>query len=299
MNVNEVIASLASRALGGGLGAARRVHPNDDVNLGPVVERRVPDRDARGRGAADAAAAGVAGAAARRVAGQGRGLCRHAQGRPHASAGRHAGHASARSSAATTRSSRSPKPRCASALPAVHALAIGGTAVGTGLNTHREFGARVAAVLAARLGAPFVVAANLFAAMAGHEPLVGLHGALQHPGRGAEQDRQRHPPDGQRPARRPGRTATAGERARQFDHAGQGQPDAGRGADDGLRPGDGTRRGDRHRGQPGPLRAQRLQAADRLRRARQPAPAGRRDGQLRRRTASRASRSTRARAGAC
>ncbi len=34
MNVNEVIASLASIALGGGLGAARRVHPNDDVNLG-------------------------------------------------------------------------------------------------------------------------------------------------------------------------------------------------------------------------------------------------------------------------
>jgi fumarate hydratase class II len=65
------------------------------------------------------------------------------------------------------------------ALPNVHALAIGGTAVGTGLNTHREFGARVAAVLARRLDAPFVVADNLFAAMAGHEALVGLHGALR------------------------------------------------------------------------------------------------------------------------
>ncbi|WP_442777357.1 lyase family protein, partial [Sphaerotilus montanus] len=65
------------------------------------------------------------------------------------------------------------------ALPAVHALAIGGTAVGTGLNTHPEFGARVAAVLAERLGAPFVVAGNRFAAMAGHEALVGLHGALR------------------------------------------------------------------------------------------------------------------------
>jgi fumarate hydratase, class II len=64
-------------------------------------------------------------------------------------------------------------------LPAVHALAIGGTAVGTGLNTHPEFGHRVAAALALRLDAPFIVAPNLFAAMAGHEPLVSLHGALR------------------------------------------------------------------------------------------------------------------------
>jgi fumarate hydratase class II len=65
------------------------------------------------------------------------------------------------------------------ALPAVHALAIGGTAVGTGMNTHAHFGGQVAAVLAGRLGHPFVVAANLFAAIAGHEALVGLHGALR------------------------------------------------------------------------------------------------------------------------
>lgn len=61
----------------------------------------------------------------------------------------------------------------------MHALGIGGTGVGTGLNTHPEFGARVAAVLASRLNAPFVVADNLFAAMAGHERLVSLHGALR------------------------------------------------------------------------------------------------------------------------
>ena len=47
------------------------------------------------------------------------------------------------------------------------------------MNTHREFGARVAARLAQRLQAPFVVAGNLFAAMAGHEALVGLHAALR------------------------------------------------------------------------------------------------------------------------
>jgi fumarate hydratase, class II len=61
----------------------------------------------------------------------------------------------------------------------VYALAIGGTAVGTGLNTHPQFGACVAQELAARLGLPFTVAPNLFAAMAGHEALVGLHGALR------------------------------------------------------------------------------------------------------------------------
>jgi len=62
---------------------------------------------------------------------------------------------------------------------AVHTLALGGTAVGTGLNTHPQFGARVAAALSQRLQMPFKPAANLFAAMAGHEALVALHAALR------------------------------------------------------------------------------------------------------------------------
>jgi fumarate hydratase class II len=65
------------------------------------------------------------------------------------------------------------------ALHAVGALAIGGTAVGTGLNTHAEFGARVAALLSSRLHLPLRQADNLFAAMAGHEALVALHGSLR------------------------------------------------------------------------------------------------------------------------
>ena len=64
-------------------------------------------------------------------------------------------------------------------MPAVQSLAIGGTAVGTGLNTHPEFGQRVARMLAERLGVPFRQADNLFAAMAGHEALVVLHGAFK------------------------------------------------------------------------------------------------------------------------
>ncbi len=65
------------------------------------------------------------------------------------------------------------------ALSAVHTLAIGGTAVGTGLNTAAQFGARVTAALAHRFDLPFVPAKNLFAALAGHEVLVAFHGAMK------------------------------------------------------------------------------------------------------------------------
>ncbi|MBW1991178.1 MAG: class II fumarate hydratase [Deltaproteobacteria bacterium] len=58
-------------------------------------------------------------------------------------------------------------------------LALGGTAVGTGLNTHPEFGERAAAKIAAFTGLPFRPAANKFAALASHEAVVHLSGALK------------------------------------------------------------------------------------------------------------------------
>jgi fumarate hydratase class II len=64
-------------------------------------------------------------------------------------------------------------------LPGLYELALGGTAVGTGLNTHPEFGERVAAAIAARTGLPFVTAPNKFAALAAHDALVFTHGALR------------------------------------------------------------------------------------------------------------------------
>ena len=64
-------------------------------------------------------------------------------------------------------------------LPAVYELAQGGTAVGTGLNSPHGFAEAVAAELAALSGLPFVSAPNKFAALAGHEPLVALSGALK------------------------------------------------------------------------------------------------------------------------
>jgi len=64
-------------------------------------------------------------------------------------------------------------------LPGLYELAAGGTAVGTGLNTHPEFGVRVAKAIADMSGLPFVTAPNKFAALAAHDALVFTHGALK------------------------------------------------------------------------------------------------------------------------
>jgi fumarate hydratase class II len=64
-------------------------------------------------------------------------------------------------------------------LPAVYDLALGGTAVGTGLNTHPEYAERSARHIATLTGLPFRTAPNKFAALAGHEALLSLHGALK------------------------------------------------------------------------------------------------------------------------
>jgi fumarate hydratase class II len=64
-------------------------------------------------------------------------------------------------------------------LPPLYDLALGGTAVGTGLNAHPEFAVRVAGAIAALTGLPFRTAPNKFQALAGHEPLVFASGALK------------------------------------------------------------------------------------------------------------------------
>jgi fumarate hydratase, class II len=64
-------------------------------------------------------------------------------------------------------------------LPGLYELAAGGSAVGTGLNTHPEFGARVARAIAEATGLPFVTAPNKFAALAAHDALVFTHGAIK------------------------------------------------------------------------------------------------------------------------
>jgi fumarate hydratase class II len=69
--------------------------------------------------------------------------------------------------------------RIALVQPQLYELALGGTAVGTGLNTHPDFAVKAAAKIAALTGQPFVTAPNKFEALAGHDALVFAHGALK------------------------------------------------------------------------------------------------------------------------
>ena len=69
--------------------------------------------------------------------------------------------------------------RLQATLPRIYELALGGTAVGTGLNTHPRFAVLSAARLAELTGLPFVSASNKFQALASHDPLVFVSGALK------------------------------------------------------------------------------------------------------------------------
>jgi fumarate hydratase, class II len=179
MNVNEVIATLASRALGQGAATAVVVHPNDDVNLGQSSNDVFPSAmhvavalSAKNvllpaldelRAALEAQAEAFA-----NVVKIGR---THLQDATPVTLGQELGGYAAQLALC--------EDSLRFALGAVHKLALGGTAVGTGINTHPEFGARVCAVLANRLDLPLSQASNLFAALAGHEALVALHASLK------------------------------------------------------------------------------------------------------------------------
>ena len=179
MNMNEVLANRASQILGGPLGDARLVHPNDEVNrsqssndvfptamsvaaVEAVSNRLLPAvatlRDTL-RGKAEAFAD---------IVKIGR---THLQDATPLTLGQEISgwvaqleHGSAHLRAA---------------LPHLCELALGGTAVGTGLNAPAGFGERVAAELAARTGLPFVSAPNKFEALAAHDAIVHAHGALK------------------------------------------------------------------------------------------------------------------------
>ena len=131
--------------------------------------------------------------------------------------------------------------RIEDALKGVYRLALGGTAVGTGINSapalprrrprrspNSPSALRQRAEQVHRSGR-----ARRAGTALGHAP---------HAGGLALQNRERHPPDVLRPARRIRRTENPGERTGFLDHARQGQSDPGRGADDDRRAGDGQRR---------------------------------------------------------
>ncbi len=179
MNANEVLANRASEILGGERGTKRLLHPNDDVNLGQSSNDVFPT--AMHIAAARALHAEVlpaldrlhASLAAKRDAFQsivkiGR---THLQDATPLTLGQEfSGYVAQLEQA---------RQALEAVLPGLYRLAIGGTAVGTGLNTHAEFSARMAAEIARMAGLPFEPAPNKFAALAGHEALVFAHGALK------------------------------------------------------------------------------------------------------------------------
>ena len=153
--------------------------------------------------------------------------------------------------------------RVKATLPRLGELAIGGTAVGTGLNAPDDFDERVVAVLTEQTGL-----AELRVCV---KPLRGA-GRARRPGRGircaahhrrvADQDRQRHPVDGLGSAHRSGRDSAARPAAGQLDHAGQGQSGYPGGGYAGRRAGDRQRRRDRVGWRRRRVRAQRVHPDD-------------------------------------
>jgi fumarate hydratase class II len=179
MNMNEVLANRASELLGGERGVRRRIHPNDEVNLGQSSNDVFPTAMHL------AAALGIVRALLPALAGLRATLAAksiafadivkigrtHLQDATPLTLGQEfSGYVAQLDHAESVVNA---------ALLSLYPLAIGGTAVGTGLNTHPEFGARVVAALARRSGLPLVGAANKFAALAAHDGLVAAHGALR------------------------------------------------------------------------------------------------------------------------
>ncbi|MCR4297292.1 MAG: class II fumarate hydratase, partial [Gallionella sp.] len=179
MNMNEVLANRASELLGGARGEARKVHPNDEVNLGQSSNDIFPSA------MHVAAVAGIAGqllpslralrATLEKKSAAFGGIVKigrtHLQDATPLTLGQEfSGYVAQLHHAEAA---------ILATLAPLHQLAVGGTAVGTGLNTHAKFGEHVAAELARSTGMPFKSAANKFAALAANDELVAAHGALK------------------------------------------------------------------------------------------------------------------------
>jgi fumarate hydratase, class II len=179
MNANEVIANRAIQLAGGVVGSKKPVHPNDDVNRGqssndtfpavmhvatvgeidrrllPALERLRATLDAKAHAFADIVMIGRT----------------HLQDATPVTLGQVIGGwvaqlDDARGAIAFSREGLMP-------------LALGGTAVGTGLNAHPAFGATVAQVIAHETGVPFVSAPNKFAALSAHDAIVNVSASLR------------------------------------------------------------------------------------------------------------------------
>ena len=179
MNMNEVLANRGSALMGGGIGKDRLLHPNDDVNMGQSSNDVFPT----------AMHIAIAVAMEQQLLPTLRQLrttleCRSDEFQHVIKTGRtHLQDATpltlGQEFSAYAAQLRLAENSIIAALPAVLSLAIGGTAVGTGLNTHVEFGARVADVLSETVEMKFSSTENKFAALASHEALYASHAALK------------------------------------------------------------------------------------------------------------------------
>lgn len=179
MNMNEVLANRASEILGGERGEGRRVHPNDEVNRGQssndvfptamhvaavlaLEERVIP---------AVRALAGALSERAEAFAGVVKIGRTHLQDATPLTLGQEfSGYAAQLENGAA---------RLEASLPHLRQLALGGTAVGTGLNAHPEMGERAARWLSRLTGREFETAPNKFEALASRDAFVAAHGALK------------------------------------------------------------------------------------------------------------------------
>jgi fumarate hydratase class II len=178
MNVNEVISNRAIELTGGVLGSKKPIHPNDDVNKSQSSNDTFPTAmsisaaistlklidslDKLLHAAQEKATAFVD------IIKSGRTHLMDAT--PITLGQEFSGY---------VQQLKQAKSRLHAVLPGLYELAIGGTAVGTGLNTHPQFSETVAKKLQAITGLPFVSAPNKFEALAAHDALVFAHGALK------------------------------------------------------------------------------------------------------------------------
>jgi len=179
MNANEVISNRAIEIAGGTLGSKKPIHPNDDVNMSqssndtfptamniaaatevvesllPAVRKLRDTLDAKAKSFTSIVKIGRT----------------HLQDATPLTLGQEfSGYVSLLDSDIS---------RLEDSLKGLYALAIGGTAVGTGLNSHPEFGDRAAAHIASLTGLPFFAALNKFAALSAHNEFVFASGALK------------------------------------------------------------------------------------------------------------------------
>ena len=179
MNCNEVISNRAIELAGGLLGSKDPIHPNDDVNLGQSsndtfptamhiaaaeeINRRLIPTLTTLRETMSAKASAFA-----RITKLGR---THLMDAVPLTLGQEFSGYVTQLTKGIERIERS--------LSDVYELAIGGTAVGTGLNTHPEFAERVSARIAEMTGLPFVSAPNKFESLAAHDAIVEVSGSLK------------------------------------------------------------------------------------------------------------------------